>query len=155
MWLVQVECVLSALVLVPLKAVNCHFQLLQLVPLEVRYHRELVLFLGSMAFIPVLVLPMTVLFISMGKLWIMFLSVAETLVIVASGWSGWIFLRSSKSLKIVMNLIVVWGWQGLGSKNCDKYCDAQVYISKWHIWHYKVWWKVHCVMHLFLPCFFY
>ena len=85
MWLVQVECVLSALVLVPLKAVNCHFQLLQLVPLEVRYHRELVLFLGSMAFIPVLVLPMTVLFISMGKLWIMFLSVAETLVIVASG----------------------------------------------------------------------
>ena len=52
------------------------------------YHKELVLVLGSAVFLTVLVLPLIVLFISLGKIWIMFLSVVATLVIVSSGLSG-------------------------------------------------------------------
>ena len=45
-------------------------------------HKKLVLVLGSDMFMTVIVLPLIVLFISIGKLWILFLSVVATLVIV-------------------------------------------------------------------------
>ena len=46
------------------------------------------LVLGSELLMPVLVIPMIMLFISLVKLWIIFISVVETLVIVAGGLSG-------------------------------------------------------------------
>ena len=49
---------------------------------------KLVLVLGSTVFIPVLVVPIIMLFICLVKLWIIFISVVETLVIVSSGLSG-------------------------------------------------------------------
>ena len=39
------------------------------------------------------------------KIWILCLSVAETLVIVSSGWSGAIFTRSSELINFVMIII--------------------------------------------------
>ena len=52
---------------------------------------ELVLVLGSTVFLPVLVIPIIILFICIFKLWLLFLSVVETLVIVYGGLSGGTF----------------------------------------------------------------
>ena len=46
------------------------------------------LVLGSAVFLPVLVIPIIMLFICLSKLWILFLSVVGTLVVVAGGLSG-------------------------------------------------------------------
>ena len=46
------------------------------------------LVMGSAVLLTVLVIPLIVLFISLDKLWIMFLSVVATLVIVSGGLSG-------------------------------------------------------------------
>ena len=54
---------------------------------------------------PVIFLPVIVFFITIDKLWILFLSLVETLVIVSCGWSGWIFPGSSGLMQIFMNLI--------------------------------------------------
>ena len=50
--------------------------------MDVWNHKELVLVLGSDMFLTVIVLPLIVLFMSIGKLWILFLSMVATLVIV-------------------------------------------------------------------------
>ena len=61
--------------------------------------------MGFAVFLPVLVIPIIMLFICLVKLWILFLSVVETLVIVSSGQSGGIFTRSSRLIHFVMILI--------------------------------------------------
>ena len=33
---------------------------------------------------------------------------------------------------------------------CTGFC-----ISKCHTWHFEFWWKIHCINHLFCPCFIY
>ena len=43
------------------------------------------LVMGSVVFIPLLFLPVVVLFVSLGKLWILFLNTVSTLVAVAGG----------------------------------------------------------------------
>ena len=80
-----IQCVSFAPVLENLEAGNYHHQVLQLEPLEVWHHRELVLVMGYAVLIPVLVITIIMLFISLVKTWIMFLSMVETLVIVDSG----------------------------------------------------------------------
>ena len=54
-----------------------------------------VLIMGSTVLLHVLVIPIIMLFICLVKLWIIFLSMVETLVIVSGGQSGGIFTRSS------------------------------------------------------------
>ena len=49
------------------------------------------LVMGSAVFLPVLFIPVKMLFICLVKLWIIFLSLVETLVIVSGGKSGGIF----------------------------------------------------------------
>ena len=73
------------------------------------------LVLGSMVFLPVLVIPIIMLFICLVKLWTIFLSVVENLVIVSSGRSGGIFTRSSGLIHFVIDIIhfmgqTVFGW---------------------------------------------
>ena len=46
---------------------------------------QLVLVMGSVLLLPVLVIPIIMLFICLVKLWVLFLSVVETLVIVSGG----------------------------------------------------------------------
>ena len=53
------------------------------------------LIMGSTVLLHVLVIPIIMLFICLVKLWIIFLSMVETLVIVSGGQSGGIFTRSS------------------------------------------------------------
>ena len=69
------------------------------------YHTALVLVLCYVAFLPLIVLPVIVFFIYIDKLWILFISIVETLVIFPSESSGWIFTIYSVILKFVMNLI--------------------------------------------------
>ena len=63
------------------------------------------LVLGSALLLPLLVIPTIMLFIYIAKLWILYISVVESLFIVLGGLSGWIFTRSSGFIKIFMNLI--------------------------------------------------
>ena len=84
-WLFQVKCVTFAPILENSEAGNHHHQVLQLEPLEVGRHRQSVLVMGSSVLLPVLVIPIIMLFISLVKLWITFLYTVETLIIVASG----------------------------------------------------------------------
>ena len=84
-WLGQVKCVPLAPVIVKLEAENYHHQVVQLEPLDVCHHRELVLVMWYVVLLPVIVTPITMLFISLVKLWILFLYMAEALVIVAGG----------------------------------------------------------------------
>ena len=88
LWLGQVKCLLFSIMLENLEAGNHHHQVLQLEPFEVWQHSELVLVLGSEAFLPVLVIPIIMLFTSLFKLCILFLSIVLTLVIVAGVLSG-------------------------------------------------------------------
>ena len=62
--------------------------MLLLEPLDVCYHRELVLVTGSAVLLPLIVLLVIVFFISLGKLCIFFLSMVATIVIVASALLG-------------------------------------------------------------------
>ena len=82
LWIEQVECVPYTPVQVPLEVVNNHHQVLKLQSFEVWYHRELVFVLGYTVLPPVLVILMIVFFISIGKLWIISLSVVENLAIL-------------------------------------------------------------------------
>ena len=75
---------------------------------------ELVLVLGSEILIRVLVIPIIMLFIFLVKLWIIFISVVETLVIVSGGRSGGIFTIFSGLINFVMNLIHCMGLIGFG-----------------------------------------
>ena len=68
-----------------LEALNHHYKVLQLEPLEVWHHRELVLFMLYAVLLPVLVIPIIMLFIYLVKSYIIFISVVETLFIIASG----------------------------------------------------------------------
>ena len=61
---------------------NC---VLKLEPLELCYHSELVLVMGYGVFLPVIVLPLRLLFISIGKSWILVLYIVTDLVIVFGG----------------------------------------------------------------------
>ena len=63
------------------------------------------LVLGSTVLIPVLVIPIIMFFICLVKLWILFISMFEILVIVSRGQSGGIFTRSSGLIKFSMKLI--------------------------------------------------
>ena len=58
---------------------------IQLQPLDLRHHGELVLVMGSLVFLPVVVTLIIMLFIFIIKVWIIFLYVVETLVTVTSG----------------------------------------------------------------------
>ena len=62
-----------------------HPQVLQLEPLEECYHVKWLLFMVSALLLPLLVIPITVLFIYLGELLILFLSLIPTLVIVTGG----------------------------------------------------------------------
>ena len=85
LWLGQVKCVPFAPVLEKLESVNHHYQVIKLEPLDVCHHRELVLVMWYVVLLPVIVTPIIMLFISLVKLWILFLYMAEALVIVAGG----------------------------------------------------------------------
>ena len=74
LWLGQFKCVPLYTNLENLESGNYHHQVLQLEPLEVWNHRELVLVLGSVVLLSVLVIPIIRLFISIVKLWILFIS---------------------------------------------------------------------------------
>ena len=54
------------------------------------------------------------LFISLVKLWILFLSMVETLVIVSGGLLGLIFTKYSGLIQIVTNLIYCMGLKVFG-----------------------------------------
>ena len=71
-------------------------------------------------------LPMLVLFISIGKLWIFILSVVATLDIFASVLSGGIFPISIELMQIFMDLVFLCGCQGLVSEICAIYFNAQL-----------------------------
>ena len=88
--------------------------------MEVWYHRGLVFVMGYMVLLPEIVLPMIMLFIYLGKWWIISLFVIKTWVIVVIRLSGWTFPGFSGLLKLVMKHFFVWGWQGLGSKKCSE-----------------------------------
>ena len=85
LWIGQVKCVPLSSILSNLEAENHHYQVLQLQYLELWHHRELVLVLWSMMLLHVLGIPIIILFISLVKFWILFISMVETLVIVAGG----------------------------------------------------------------------
>ena len=72
-------------ILAHVEAGNHRHQVLELEPLEVWRHRELVLVMGSAVLLPVQGITMIMLFIYIVKLWIIFLSVVETLVVVSGG----------------------------------------------------------------------
>ena len=112
LWLGKVKYVPLDPVMEKWEAENHHHQVLQLEPLEVWHHRELVLILGSVVLLPVLVIPIIMVFISLVKLCIIFIYMVETLVIVFRGWSGWIFTRSSGLIQLVTNLIYCMGLTG-------------------------------------------
>ena len=61
--------------------------------------------MGSVVFLPIIFLPVVVFFNTLDKLWILFLYVVETFVIVSGWWSDWIFSRSSGLPQLVMNII--------------------------------------------------
>ena len=61
--------------------------------------------MGFMVLIHVLVIPIIMLFFCLVKLFIIFLSVVETLVIVYVGRLGGIFTRSSGFINFIINLI--------------------------------------------------
>ena len=65
--------------------------------------------MGYMVLLLVLVIPIIMLFICIVILWIIFLSVFETLVIFSSGLSGVIFTISSGLINLVMNLMYYMG----------------------------------------------
>ena len=88
LWIGQVKCVPLSPVLENLEAENHHHQVLKLEPLEMWHHRKLVLVLGYMVFLTVLVIPVIMFFIYLLKLWILFISMVETLVVVTGGLSG-------------------------------------------------------------------
>ena len=71
-----------------LEVENNHPPVVQLEPLEVWHHRELLLVMGHVVFISILFIPIIMLFIFLVKLWVIFLSMVETLVIVSGGLSG-------------------------------------------------------------------
>ena len=64
--------------------------------------------------LPVLVIPIIILFISLVKLWIISISMVETFVIVARRLSVWTFKRYSGLIQILMNLIYFIGMTGFG-----------------------------------------
>ena len=68
-----------------LETVNHHHKVLKLEPLELWYHCYLVLVIGSVVLPHLLVIPIILLFIFLVKLWIIFLSMVETMVIVDGG----------------------------------------------------------------------
>ena len=72
------------------------------------------LVLGYLVLLPVIVIPIIMLFICLVELWILFLSVAKTLVIVSGGLSVGIFTRSSGLIHFVMILINCMGLVGFG-----------------------------------------
>ena len=74
----------------------------------------LVLVLGYAVFLPVPVIPIMMVYICLVQLWIIFLSVVETLVIVSSGLSGVILKISSGLINFVMKLIHFTRLQGFG-----------------------------------------
>ena len=74
-----------SLILSHLEAGNHQYQVLQLEPLEVWYHRGIGVGLDYLVFLHALFIPIIMLFIYFFILWIMFLSVVETLVIVSGG----------------------------------------------------------------------
>ena len=78
MWIGRFEFLPSSSALVPLESGNHQNQVLKLEPLEICHHRELLLLLGYAVFLIVIGLPAIVLFIYLGKLWIIFLSVVAT-----------------------------------------------------------------------------
>ena len=111
-WLVDWTCWMCTICtynpnLEPLEVVNHNRQVPQLETLEVWGHSQLVLVIAPVVFLSVIVLPMIVLFISLGKWWILFLSVVTILVIFDGGWSGWILPIYSGLLQLVMNLIFI------------------------------------------------
>ena len=67
------------------------------------------------------------LFICLVKLWILFLCVVETLVIVFGGLSAGIFTRSSELINFLMNIIQRMGMTGLVSNSRDAYCASHVF----------------------------
>ena len=74
----------------------------------------MVLVLESDVLLHVKFIPMIMLFIFLVKLWIIFISVVETLVIVSGGRSGGIFTIFSGLFNFVMNLIHCMGLIGFG-----------------------------------------
>ena len=77
-------------------------------------------------FMTVIVLPLIVLFMSIGKLWIMFLSVVATLVIVLVDYQVEYFQFTFDYYSLLRNQFILWGFQSLGSKHCATYCATQV-----------------------------
>ena len=72
------------------------------------------LVLGYVMLLPVIVIPILMLFICIVKLWILFISMVDALVIVSGGLSGGIFTRSSGLINCVMDLIHCMGLAGFG-----------------------------------------
>ena len=78
----QIKFVPIAPVMENLEAENHHHQVLQLEPLEVWNHMDLVSVLGYVVFLPLLVIHIIMLFISLVKLWILFLCMVGILDVV-------------------------------------------------------------------------
>ena len=72
------------------------------------------LVMESLVLLPVLVIIIIMLLIFLVKLWVLFLSVVETLVIIYGGQSGGMFKISSGLIQVVMNLIYCMGLTGFG-----------------------------------------
>ena len=77
-------------------------------------------------FLTVIVLPLIELFISIGKLWILFLSVVATLVIVLVDYQVKYFQYTFDCYNLLQNQFIVWGFQSLGIKHCATYFATQV-----------------------------
>ena len=72
------------------------------------------LVLGSVMLLPIIVIPIIMLFVYLVKLWIIFLSVVKTLVIVSSGLSCGIFTMFIRLINFIMNLIHSMGKEKIG-----------------------------------------
>ena len=72
------------------------------------------LVLGYTVLLPVIVIPIIIFFICLVKLWIIFLFVVETLVIVSGELSGGIFTIYNGLIHFLMNLIHYIGMEGFG-----------------------------------------
>ena len=82
--------------------------------MEVWHYSVIGVGLGYVVLLPVLVIPIIMLFICLVKLWILFLYMVETLIIVSGGCSGWIFTISSGLINLVMKPIHCMGMEVFG-----------------------------------------
>ena len=111
--------------------------------------------MGSLVLPNLPVVPMNILFTSLIKLFIIFISVVETLVIVSGGWSGWVIFKMYCINPDLYEPNLFYGdgrfllVKHLLHNILHRFLNLRLLCME--LWSLV---KIHCINHFFFPCFF-